>query len=155
MAQLSKKNLGKPTSIKWENLNPKLYDVSMEVAQAWEVKWKWYYNFPGAIQEAKALGKKLPKITELLQHLNSVDGSFEDRTKSLWISLQGYYDNDAISESCKISGEQFIELIWSSSPDSNDEENARCACINSKEPIPFATSDWALRNQGLSVRLIE
>lgn len=52
------------------DLNP--IAASGTTPQAWFHNGNWFYNYPGALQEAKALGKRLPTIEELRKYINSI-----------------------------------------------------------------------------------
>ena len=59
--QLEDSNLGRPTSQRIQINNPATSDT---IPQAWEYKGNWYYNWEGAMEEAKHLGKRLPTKKE-------------------------------------------------------------------------------------------
>ena len=55
-------------------------ETNRDVPQAWEHKWNWYYNWLGAVKEAKHRGLHLPSDAELynledeLLNLNQFSG---------------------------------------------------------------------------------
>ena len=60
--QLEDSNLGRPTSPRIQINNPATSDT---IPQALEYKGNWYYNWAGAMEEAKHLGKRLPTKKEM------------------------------------------------------------------------------------------
>ena len=59
--EIEDSNIGKPTNPTIQ-INPEF--ASSDTPQSWEHSGEWYYNWEGAMQEAKFLGKRLPMNDE-------------------------------------------------------------------------------------------
>lgn len=84
--------------------------------QAWshEIDGKiyWYYNYPGAWEEANHLGKTIPTIEQWLEILASIPGSVEKKAQALNTTLIGWRSIDT-GRFCNIGD---YAHLWSSSP---------------------------------------
>lgn len=83
----------------------------------------WFYNYPGALAEAKYLGKVVPTIDQWIEMLGSVPGNTEEKAWALNIPLVGYRNADD-GEFC---GSGLYADFWSSS--SGGKQSARCVVL--------------------------
>ncbi len=113
--------------------------TSLTEPQAWEdAYWNWFYNFAGAIQLAKTLGRTLPNIDQLIATINKKPRNFR-QSAGHRDGYDGEFDPPG----------QF-SIIWSSSEEGSDA--ALCASLKH-----WGSSAGRLRlgrRDGLSVRLI-
>lgn len=114
-------------------------NLSYTEPQAWEdEKWNWFYNFAGAIQLAKALGRTLPNIDQLIAAINANPDSFR-QSAGYRSGLFG-----------KFFGRGKFSNFWSSSEYGSN--GAHYAYL--KQGASSASRDWDDRHDGLSVRFI-
>jgi len=107
--------------------------------QAWEDEYgNWFYNFPGALQLAKALGRTLPDLNQLRMAIDTNPDNFRQNAGSR-------HDVGG-----KISGRGRFSDFWSS--DDVDSDRAYNVYLGSG----MTSSDWnkTHRLAGLSVRFI-
>ena len=137
IVELDSENYGAPPENSGIKVNVK--NASYTEPQAWEdEKWNWFYNFAGAIQLAKTLGRTLPNIDQLVAAINANPDNFRQSA--------GYRrGND-----CEFYGRGKFSLFWSSSGYGSD--SARYAYL--KQGASSADGDWFHRRGGLSVRFI-
>jgi hypothetical protein len=114
-------------------------DASDIEPQAWEDEHgNWFYNFAGALQLAKALGRILPNIDQLVATINANPDSFRQNA--------GQRDG----HDGKFGGDGRFSNFWSSSEDGSNR--ARDAYLD--EDASSAVALRSYRNHGFSVRFI-
>lgn len=114
-------------------------NASFTEPQAWEDEHgNWFYNFAGALRLAKALGRTLPNIDQLVAAINANPDNFHQSA--------GYRggDDGEFYERGKFSN------FWSLSEDGSD--GALYACLKKEDFSAFRNRFY--RHLGLSVRFI-
>ena len=134
--ELDCENYGAPPENSGIKVN--IENASFTEPQAWEdAEWNWFYNFAGAIQLAKVLGRILPSIEQLIVSINTTPDNFHQNV--------GYrYGNDG-----KFYGRGKFSFFWSSS-----EFGYYGAYSAYLDPGTFSSKDWGSRRDGMSVRFI-
>lgn len=137
IVELDSENYGAPPENSGIKVNVK--NASYTEPQAWEdEKWNWFYNFAGAIQLAKALGRTLPSIDQLIAAINANPDSFRQSA-----GYRNGYDGKFYERG------EFSDF-WSSSEDGSDL--AHYAYL--EQGASSAGRGWNDRHGGLSVRFI-
>ena len=114
-------------------------NASLTEPQAWEdEKWSWFYNFAGAIQLAKSLGRTLPNIDQLVAAINANPDNFRQNVGYRFGGYGKFYGRGEFSD------------FWSSSEDGSNY--AHYAYL--EQGASSAGRNWDYRHRGLSVRFI-
>ena len=134
--ELDRENYGAPPENSGIKVN--IENASFTEPQAWEdAEWNWFYNFAGAIQLAKVLGRILLSIEQLIVSINTTPDKFHQNA--------GYrYGNDG-----KFYGCGKFSFFWSSS-----EFGYYGAYSAYLDFGTFSSKDWGSRCDGISVRFI-
>lgn len=112
--------------------------ASLTEPQAWQDEFgNWFYNFAGAIQLEKVLGRTLPSISQLLASIKANPDKFRKRAGFRSVLDSRFHEGGEIS------------LLWSSS---DDGKGAYYAYL--KKGYHSAYEEWIPRNFGLAVRFI-
>ncbi len=142
IVELDTENYGAPpenSGIAAYKKGKKSPNASFTEPQAWEDEYgNWFYNFAGALQLAKALGRTLPNIDQLVAAINANPDNFRQSAGCrLGSDGKGY-------------GRGKFSNFWSSSEDGSDF--ARCAYLG--QGASSAGGPWNGRHHGFSVRFI-
>lgn len=112
--------------------------------QAWSHKGSWFYNYTGALAEARFRWERLPTKDELLTMINSIPGGCIEKAKTLNIPFAGYRGAGL--------GEFFdkgvFACLWSSSPN-NDDVSALYVYLHQDGDDAF--DGWHVRGRGFLV----
>lgn len=150
--RIDRENIGKPTSSEIK-INEEI--ASSTVPQAWsnilDGVESWYYNWPGALLEAKERWKRVPTIEEWMKITNAIDWENSKKLETLNIPLTGYRNAWIGKIANNLAAWTYAYAhLWSSS--SNDSEKA--FTIHITPNASDVSSNFNLHDMGLSVRLI-
>jgi len=110
--ELEDNNLWKPTN---PEINIWDKNASNCFPQAWNNNWNWYYNWTGAVEEAKYLWKKIPTKEQWEEIVKPFWNDWKSLSEKLNLPFAGYrgcsnghYNNQSADA-----------VYWSSTPNSN------------------------------------